>query len=271
MGVTKQGLLAVLTNFREEGDIHPEARSRGAMVNAFLTQREGQYDSTADFVRHLVNDNEGLKGVGGFSLVCGRVGEPLAVISNRTPSVEGTTWILQGRGESIGLSNTAFADGSWTKVNRGKELLQSVIDEDVRHSKDYKQDDKCEEGLIEKCFELLSTDTLPKFTTENAGVESYIKEFRNSIFIPAIGGEDVSETRADQLAAGHTGHKAQDGTPAGDGMSGMYGTQKQSVVLVSNQGHVTFVERTLYSDDAKVTCGEERERWFEFDIEGWTG
>ena len=62
------------------------------MVNAFLRAAPDTAESTEEFVKHLVS-NEGVKGVGGFSLVCGKIGEPLAVVSNRTPDVEGVTWI----------------------------------------------------------------------------------------------------------------------------------------------------------------------------------
>ena len=268
MGITKQGLIAVLTNFREEGAIRPEVRSRGSMVNAFLTQPNDQFDSTADFVRHLVNNDEGLKGVGGFSLVCGRVREPLAVISNRTPSLEGTTWVLKDKGETAGLSNTAFADRSWTKVTHGKELLQSVIENNVQHSRDGEEQER-QQGLIEKLFEVLSIDTLPKRPANSADWECYVKEFRNSIFIPAVGGETMDGASAEDLAAARTAQKTQGAKPGSDGMSGVYGTQKQSVVLVSNQGHVTFVERTLYDDGARPMDQNAGDRCFEFDIEGW--
>ena len=268
MGVSKQGLVAVLTNFREEGAIHPETRSRGSMVNAFLTQTKGQFDSTADFVKHLVDDGDGLKGVGGFSLVCGRVGEPLAVISNRTPSVKGTTWVLKNRGETIGLSNAAFADCSWTKVTRGKDLLQSAIEKDFECS-EYDRLQRKQPGFVENLFGVLSIDTLPKRSAKVAGWESYVREFRNSIFIPAVGGEAVEGANAEDLAAAQTSQKTEGGKVGIDGMSGLYGTQKQSVVLVSNQGHVTFMERTLYDDDARPMNEDAKERRFEFDIEEW--
>ena len=263
MGVTKGGLIAVLTNFREEAPVDPEARSRGAMVNAFLTQPAGQFDSTADFVKHLVEDDEGLEGVGGFSLVCGKIGEPLAVISNRTPSVEGTTWIMKEAGETVGLSNAAFADRTWTKVTRGEEMLKAAIAEDAQKNRKEQP-----QGFIERLFGILSNDTLPRSPAGGAGLAGYLKELRNSIFIPAIGGEATRDASAEDLAAARGGQISQGGKPGSDGLSGVYGTQKQSVLLVSHQGHFTFVERTLYDGDARPTEGAARERSFEFDIEG---
>ena len=268
MGVTSAGLIAVLTNFREDTEPSPEARSRGAMVNAFLTQATEQVDCTADFVKHLVEDGEGLKGVGGFSLVCGKVGEPLAIISNRTPSVEGTTWIMRQRGETVGLSNAAFADRTWTKVTRGEEMLKTLVEEDAKMV----QSQRSISGLLDKLFVLLSDDTLPRRSADEEGsMVTYLKELRNSIFIPVIGGEVTRSAKADELAAARSSQQAlHEGKVGGnEGTSPVYGTQKQSVVLVSNRGHVTFVERSLYDDDARPIAEEERDRRFEFDIEGW--
>ena len=53
------------------------------------------------------------------------------------------------------------------------------------------------------------------------------------------------------------------------GLSGVYGTQKQTVVLVDHQGRVTFVERSLYDTDAQPIDETERDKWFDFDIESW--
>ncbi|KAL8987167.1 MAG: hypothetical protein Q9177_003606, partial [Variospora cf. flavescens] len=102
LGITKQGRIAVLTNFREQGQVVQSARSRGAMANAFLMLDKSSSEDTAAFAKNLV-EGEGVTGVGGFSLVCGKVGKPLAVISNRTPSAEGMAWIAKGRDETIGL------------------------------------------------------------------------------------------------------------------------------------------------------------------------
>jgi len=264
LGITKQGRIAVLTNFREEGAFQLEARSRGAMVNAFLTQPAESPNDTKHFIERLV-EGEGLKGVGGFSLVCGSVGEPLAVISNRTPSVEGITWIAGDGEQTIGLSNAAFANRSWPKVLDGEELLSSAIKESVASH-------ASKPSFIEDMFHLLSTDTLPK-SSKGTDWDSYAKEMRNSIFIPAIGGEEVDDMSAEDLAAARSDQhvtakdeiKRED---KGDGQSGAYGTQKQTVVLVDYQGRVTFVERTLYDAAGRTTTAKDRDRILEFVIEG---
>ena len=263
--MTKQGRLAVLTNFREEGAIPLEARSRGAMVNAFLTQPPNSQESTQSFVEKLV-DGEGLKGVGGFSLVCGRIGEPLAVISNRTPNVEGITWIARGEGESVGLSNAAFDNKSWPKVSRGEELLAAAIKDNIETMAP-------RAILVENLFDLLSDDTLPK-KSKGEGWESYVKQLRNSVFIPPIGGEGADDLSAEDLAAATSNqyvHVEDESRKkaAGDGQSGVYGTQKQTVVIVDHQGTAIFVEKTLYDENGRKKATANRGRRFDFFIEPW--
>ena len=269
LGITKQGRIAVLTNFREEGVIKPEARSRGAMVNAFLTQPPHSSDGTEKFIHDLVEEGQGLKGVGGFSLVCGKVGEPLVVISNRTPNVRDTAWIAKDEGETIGLSNATFENKSWPKVLRGEALLSSAINQSL--SQQTSQAD-----LIENLFRILDDDMLPR-KPDNFPLDSYIQELRKSIFIPVIGGEGVKESRGEGLAAGNSDQhvtienmaSAAETENENDNHSA-YGTQKQTIILVDRQGRVTFVERTLYDATGKVTAAPDRDRTFQFDIEGWS-
>ena len=264
LGVTKQGRIAVLTNFHEEGQVMQEARSRGAMVNAFLTQAPDRPENTQEFVKDLI-EGEGVEGVGGFSLVCGKAGQPLAVISNRTPCVDGVTWIAERRGETVGLSNATFGDRSWPKVLKGEELMSSAIAKSVR-----RKDSRAE--LTEELLRVLSADTLPK-RREGQGWTSYMNELRNSIFIPVIGGESMDEVSADSIATAKINQQVQvnskyDILKHKEGLSGRYGTQKQTVVLVDHQGHVNFVERTLYDMEGREVVGTDRDRTFEFDIQG---
>ncbi|KAL8715101.1 MAG: hypothetical protein Q9220_001058 [cf. Caloplaca sp. 1 TL-2023] len=257
LGITRQGRLAVLTNFREEGQIIQEARSRGAIANAFLTQDKNSSVDTADFARNLL-EGDGVTGVGGFSLVCGKVGQPLAVISNRTPDVDGVTWIARERGQTVGLSNAAFDNRSWPKVLEGEKLLQSTIESSLERW-------DTEEVFVEELMKLLSTDSLPK-REQGQGFESYVKELRHSIFIPAVGGEGADLTPADEIAASNSEEPMR--VHAGKhGLSGMYGTQKQTVILVRHDGSITFVERTLYDQDAQPVSGYEKDRTFRFEID----
>ena len=199
-------------------------------------------------------DLDHLKGVGGFSLVFGRAGEPLAVISNRTPKVEDVAWLMEKRGETVGLSNAAFGNRSWPKVTDGERLLKLAIEKNIS-SKATKVD------FIDDLLALLSTDTLPK-RQEGQKWETFVRELRMSIFIPKLGGEGMDGMSADEIAAARSDQHAQ-------GLSGTYGTQKQTVVLVTHQGHVTFVERTLYDSDAQPCTKPDRDKWFEWYIDCW--
>lgn len=211
------------------------------MVNAFLTTSPEADQSTEDFVRNLIQ-GDGVKGVGGFSLVCGNIGEPLAVVSNRTPDVNGVTWIAGKRGQTVGLSNAAYGDRSWPKVVQGEELLEKALRESV-DSKEPKAQ------LISTLFQLLSTDTLPK-KQSNQSQQSYLRQLRHSIFIPAIRGEGMDRIPADTVAAAKSDAKAEvvEKPSQNLGTTGLYGTQKQTIVLVDYEGLVTYVERTLYDD-----------------------
>ena len=235
------------------------------MVNAFLTQPPHSPEGTENFINDLVKD-EGLNGVGGFSLVCGKVGEPLAVISNRTPNVEGTAWLAKDKGETIGLSNAAVGNRSWPKVFRGEALLSSAIEQDL-------SEQRSQASLIERLFLILDDDMLPRKPSDYPW-DSYVQELRKSIFIPAIGGEGAERSKAEDLAAAKSDQhvNVEDAAKVAEtkhDLDSMYGTQKQTIVLVSRQGRVTFVERTLYDATGRATAAPDRDRAFQFDIDGW--
>ena len=237
------------------------------MVNAFLTQDPGRPENTHEFITHLI-EAEGVKGVGGFSLVCGKAGHPLAIVSNRTPTVEGVSWIAGTRGETVGLSNAAFGDRSWPKVLMGEELMYSVIKKSFE-----RKDSKA--LLIEELLRVLSVDTMPSRRRGQTWT-SYVEALRHSIFVPAIGGAGMDGLSADNIAAAAKGKNQHVHVSSKDeiamhkgGLTGKYGTQKQTVVMVDHQGHVTFVERTLYDEEGREIVDSERDRIFEFDIEGW--
>ena len=295
LGVTKSGKFAVLTNFREtdtHSAEHPVQgeRSRGGMVTAWLTGPE--HESTVDFVHRLLH-GEGVKGVGGFSLICGKLRkhldnarpgiEPLAIISNRCEQSQDVPWIAGQRDEVYGLSNTHYMDPiTWPKLATGKKLLADIIDNSIVEGWD-------EEQLVEKLYSLLSTNTLP--AQSGLDFEGYITHLRKSIFIPPIGGEEAVEaTPKEEIAAageagprpitnGHKQHKTllkdelkQKGRPdsgTNGVMTGCYGTQRQTIVLVDWNGKVTFRERALWDEHGKPIPKEKGDMKFEFKIDGW--
>lgn len=274
MGITKQGRVAVLTNYQEAAPIGNI--SRGAIVNDFLTEpptpspeggteekkagREGQRTTRA-FVQDMINSQMASK-AGGFSLVCGRVGEPLAIISNRmADNIDSTTWIASTRGETVGLSNTFLKDRTWPKIIKGEILMKSAIDGHIAAYPDHQQSlaEKGEDDLIKRLFSVLSTDTMPRLPSTEPIKEQYMDQLKESIFVPLLGDRAQFEAEADRLAKmGLAGY-----------ISGLYGTQKQTILLVDHAGRVKYVERSLYDEHIHPIPLGQGDRVFEFVIEGW--
>ena len=271
LGVTKTGRIAVLTNFREDTPPPPTAVSRGEIIKKFLTIPEEEFESTADFVRDVVDDGVA-RDAGGFSLVCGRVGEQLAVISNRARSGEEVPWIMGDVVQTVGLSNTHFGDRAWPKVVEGEEGMLRVLRQNLvefypqpKNGKGHDEltvvKDDAEESLIEGLLELLSDDALTrKGMKAEDGLEAHIFQLRTTIRVPPLGRKEM---KADEVAAARKDEVAkvlgsregvgpiEDAKKAGLGVSGIYATQKQTVVLVDHNDRVRFVERTLFDDDCE--------------------
>jgi uncharacterized protein with NRDE domain len=289
MGVTKQGRVAVLTNYREPAPF--SSVSRGAIVNEFLTelgpqatdpssssssssssdrkQQQGQR-STRQFVLDMI-ESQTAKKAGGFSLVCGKVGEPLAIISNRMPdNIDAVTWVATKRGETVGLSNTVLHDRTWPKIINGEILMQAAIDAHIQaHSTATtiagggggtaggSINAAEEEDLISRLFAVLTTDSLPRMADRAPVKEQYMSQLKESIFIPLLGDRAKFEAEKEQLAQlGLAGY-----------MSGLYGTQKQTVLLVDYNGRVRYVERSLYDEHVHPIAVGKGDRSFEFVIE----
>lgn len=259
MGVTKQGRIAVLTNFKEEGDIPKASRSRGGIIKEFLTTSPESLESTAESAQRLV---EGYRDqdVGGFSLVLGQAcpfcsdrSSGLAVISNRTPDLAGVTWIATGPNMTHGLSNSHYGDRTWPKVTLGEQLLDQVIKDSIGEK-------ASEAQLIEKLFGILSTDDMPARKAHESW-EAYMFHLRKSIFIPAFGLGADPRKPADEIAA------ARDDETLTEPESTAYGTQRQTVILVDRQGRVVFVERSLFDQMGRVPAKKLPDRRFEFLID----
>ena len=256
------------------------------MVTAWLTAPEEE--STAEFVQTLLG-GEGVKGVGGFSLVCGKLRkrrssdnelEPMAIISNRSADPDDVPWIAGRRGEVYGLSNTSYSDPiTWPKVRMGKEKLLAAVKTTI-------EAEMGEEELVDELYSVLDTDTLP--APDGEDFETYMYQLRKSIFIHSIGEPERLQgaVKADQIASSEPVHgtamlngnatktvkeaeRPDPGTPTF--MSGLYGTQRQTVILVDWEGHVTFRERSLYDEHGSPMKRGSADVKFEFDIEGWNG
>lgn len=278
LGITKTGNFAVLTNYRET-DTHDKdhpiqgTRSRGGMVTAWLTSPEDE--STEHFVHRLL-EGEGVKGVGGFSLLCGKLRrekttgnelEPLAIISNRAGSPDDVPWIAEKRGEAYGLSNTHYDDpDTWPKIKMGKEKVLEVVGEAVEKGLG-------EEDLVNKLYGVLDIDTLPR--QEGEDFEEYIYQLRKSIFIPSIGSADPPKPipKAEAIIEADKELEAEERPEVQQGpvMTGIYGTQRQTIILVDWEGNVTFRERSLWDENGEPIERGKGDMKFEFRIEGWNG
>ncbi|EFW13556.1 hypothetical protein D8B26_004196 [Coccidioides posadasii str. Silveira] len=259
LGVTRQGRIAVLTNYKEASSQAVGQLSRGEIINSFLELPPDGSVSTEEYVERLIAGGEAQL-AGGFSLACGSIQGPLAVVSNRVCAKDGVAWIAKEKGETVVLSNTAFGDCSWAKIRNGERLMKEAL-----HTS-YKMGES-EDQLVQRLLGLLSTDTLPRLK-EGTDVETYIDLLCESIFIPVIGEEEEDMREEAEICASNIHEKAEVMGNASENhmryMKGLYGTQKQTVVLVHHSGRVKFFERTLYDDDAKPVPIGKGDRTFEF-------
>lgn len=254
--------MAVLTNYREENDaIVIGARSRGLIPNAWLKSKPEEQETAEQFARRMIEE-DGVKGVGGFSLCYGFVqdvvnkGKGLAIISNRTPDVQGVIRLLKESGETQALSNAAYGDRSWPKVVNGESWTTDAIQQSIAANETRDQ-------LVDRLLAVLSKDTMPR-QKENEEWDMYLNQLRHSILVPAIGRDHLDEHNMPAHEVGDVvKQKALDAT------SGCYGTQKSIVYLVDREGKAYYLERTLFDGDAKPVAKGEGDRVFEFQIEGW--
>jgi uncharacterized protein with NRDE domain len=262
LGLTKDGRVALLTNFCDECQETIRDKSRGAIVNAYLDSPPSWKESDDEFAKRLVEEI-GIKDLGGFSLVFGDLqpttdgsSRGLSIISNRTTNPSSLVRIVTSSDDVCGLSNSHFGDLSWPKIVYGKQLLRHVINISVT-----RQDSQ--DRFVDSLFDVLSFDTFPKLP-KGQKFDVYAREMRNSIFIPRIEIKGMEWASTDRPKLANTecdGYGVGAGFEAGVACS--YGTQKQTVVLVDRSGKITFIERSLYDQDAQAT---KSERKFEYQI-----
>lgn len=255
-------------------------------MTAWLASSEEE--TTQEFVDRLLEGGN-VKGVGGFSLVCGKLRrrrdlaaglEPFAIVSNRSENPNDVPWLLEKRDMAYGLSNTSYDDPiTWPKVKIGKEKLLQVIEETING-------DLGEEEMVERLYAVLDIDTLPQ--QNGLDFEDYIYQLRKSVFIPPIGQETACQDipKTDQTGANGksttqdsiVGRASSDSelrdeerpdAVTSNGMSGMYGTQRQTILLVDWEGHATFFERSLWDEGGNPIERGKGDMKFEFQIDGW--
>ena len=291
LGVTRAGHFAVLTNYRESAGVDvAAARSRGAMVTAWLAAPPAE--PTARFVERMLADG-GVRGVGGFSLICGKLRRsrrpspghdgaaiaPLAVLSNRASHPSHVPWIAGARGETLGLSNTRYDDPVlWPKIADGRAALDRAV---------AAGESATEAELLASLFAVLDADTLP--VDDGVPFDECTLLLKHSIFIRAIGdaehrtameaavaaAADAAGPEAVRTAARVPEELAHEARPDGQAeghngfATGMYGTQRQTVLLVDWEGNVTYVERALWDAHGRPVERGQGDMYFRFQIEGW--
>ncbi len=112
MAMTKQGKIGMVTNYRDPGNINPDAPSRGKLISNYLI---GDVHSEA----YLKTIEPDAKVYNGFNLVIGNQ-DSLFYYSNYRPGIQKIESGFHG------LSNHLL-DTPWPKVVRGKEKLAPIL------------------------------------------------------------------------------------------------------------------------------------------------
>lgn len=116
LGISREGRIAAVTNFRDGHAVKNGTRSRGELVSNFLRGSQG----AADYVRRACRDTQAYNG---FNLIAGNLDE-LYYGSNRGGHV---CAIAPGiHGLSNHLLNTP-----WPKVERGRKILAGLLQQDT--------------------------------------------------------------------------------------------------------------------------------------------
>ncbi|TQV97830.1 hypothetical protein V2A60_006447 [Cordyceps javanica] len=278
LAVNKAGDFAVLTNYQEivdEASGISTTRSRGGMPSLWVGGAANE--SLTDRVHRLVKDG-GVKGVGGFSMICGRLrknAEYISIVSNRADHVDDVPTVGSERGRTWALSNTTYTNPEkWPKVSDGEELVSKAIQDAVSEK-------LSETDLVESLFTVLNRDTLPPAEDEEGTVQDSMKRFRHSIFLPPVGTAQQKSEFLQSAAKGRVdwadacpstaGPDQARPNPVGGYSTGLYGTQRQTVILVDLEGTVTFIERALFDPNGNVIERGAADVIVKFAVEGWEG
>lgn len=178
-------------------------------------------------------------------------------------------------GQTIGISNSPVTE-PWPKVRKGISSLKSAIEESSSAHED-------ESALLQRLVKIMETDSYPR--SDEQSHEDIFYNLRYSVFIPPINVAKILEERAKLK-----GEKDLDenfssvSTPtisetAKDGMASQpsivsdngihYGTRTNTIILIDNNGHVKYIERTLHDHDTTVEEDGTKVTIHEFDIENF--
>ncbi|MGD9318635.1 MAG: NRDE family protein [Desulfobacteraceae bacterium] len=121
LGITKNGRIAAITNYRDPASIKTNAPSRGKLVSGFLLGQE----NAEHFLERLAQEKDRYNG---FNLIIGE-NDQLYWFSNRG---DGVRKLSPG---VYGLSNRLL-DTPWPKLTRSKEAITHLLSEQKNPSQD---------------------------------------------------------------------------------------------------------------------------------------
>ncbi|KAK9453003.1 NRDE protein-domain-containing protein [Dipodascopsis uninucleata] len=220
--------------------------------------------------------------------------EEFGVFSNRSSSTrEGVSWIFGPRSEdynastdvsnpiivdktsskldrimncTFGISNSLFSS-PWPKVHRGRYMLAEIVLNAISN-------ETGEDEFVCQLFNLLSIDSISEMMDPEQEPAKAFDSLRHSIFIPVlnVGSQNTPKARADSefpIASSELASGQQESYRFVPGKR--YGTRTQTVILVSNDGIVKYIEKTLQNQEEKIIKDIEtlETKVFEFKIEGW--
>lgn len=172
MGITRKGLFAAITNYRDLSNIKDDAPSRGIIVSEFLS---GSY-TPEQFAEQLFLSAEEFNG---FNLIFGSINN-LYYFSNQNKEL---TRLEKG---IYGLSNHLL-DTPWPKVKRSKERFKEIISK--------------EEFSVYELIDLLSDKTIANDQQlPDTGVGIELERVLSPVFIesPKYGTRSMSVVMVDK-------------------------------------------------------------------------
>lgn len=115
MGITKNGYMSMLTNYRDIANIKPNAPTRGKLVSDYL---QGEF-SPKEYLKALSKTGSDYNG---YSLITGSFNDPWYYSNYQNKIAQLGTGLY-------GLSN-ALLNSKWPKIETGKEELAPLLLED---------------------------------------------------------------------------------------------------------------------------------------------
>lgn len=252
IGITSEGKIAVLVNYSEPGMSLGEV-SRGILPIEYLTtdlDDDSWYENLEDVLarRTHISKHKVLNLIGGFSLVYGKLEidaatnriKPLNIISNRGDrgKIHAGHELRDDLHQQIALQRTFSVSNSlyyepWEKVELGCAGLSKLVEEAVDRKLGH-------EDLVEKCFEVLSTNTFRPDPSLGNKLPESATGLRSSVFIPPLQFSKISSVPS------------------------LYGTRTQTVIMLHKSGLLHYYERDLHSvDEEKI---EIKNQHFQFQL-----